>query len=276
MSHQDFSIGLDSKVAGVWNIHNALIKGKYQLDFFILLSSASSIVGGHHQSSYAGTGSFMDAFTNHRLRLGLPCSVLHLGPVQGIGYLADHKMEETYGRFMSLIRPDELRDLLQEAILQNGTKSITGVSVTARTVDSFWAGEAKFSHLKADFEAKQARSSAKGSDKNKTPQSSNGMRGRKLQAAIHESADPKAVIIEAMRHKLSKILMREVVEINPNKPLHDYGLDSLVAIELRNWFVTEMGVKLQILSILGAESMAYLANDIVTGLTKGQETKKVR
>lgn len=44
-------------------------------------------------------------------------------------------------------------------------------------------------------------------------------------------------------------------------PLVDLGVDSLVAVEVRTWFMQESGVNLPVLKILGGASVADLADD---------------
>jgi len=49
-------------------------------------------------------------------------------------------------------------------------------------------------------------------------------------------------------------------------PLIDLGLDSLMAVDVRTWFLQELGVDLPVLKILGGASVAELVNDAVEKL----------
>jgi hypothetical protein len=80
----DYSLG--PKVTGTWNIHaTAGIK----LDFFLLFSSMSSVIGLPGHANYASGNSFLDAFVQYRNNLGLACSSIDIGPVAAVGFLSD-------------------------------------------------------------------------------------------------------------------------------------------------------------------------------------------
>ncbi|KAF4589053.1 Beta-ketoacyl synthase [Ophiocordyceps camponoti-floridani] len=85
MSHDNWKACLEPKVTGTWNLHNALIETK--LDFFVLISSTSGTTGNLGQVNYAAASCFLDSFVQYRHGLGLPCSVVDLGAVEGVGVL---------------------------------------------------------------------------------------------------------------------------------------------------------------------------------------------
>lgn len=47
--------------------------------------------------------------------------------------------------------------------------------------------------------------------------------------------------------------------MDPAKPIHSFGVDSLVAVEMRNWFAKGVGVDLSVVEILGGEAIRHLA-----------------
>jgi len=51
-------------------------------------------------------------------------------------------------------------------------------------------------------------------------------------------------------------------EIDPSRPIVFYGLDSLVAIEVRNWITRELDANLQVLVLLASPSILNLAETI--------------
>ena len=64
--------------------------------------------------------------------------------------------------------------------------------------------------------------------------------------------------------KLGAMLMIPVEEINPITSVINCGLDSLAAIELRNWISRELGVHFKVLEILGSPTLQNLAHIILT------------
>jgi hypothetical protein len=56
-----------------------------QLNFFVLFSFMSGIIGMPGQANYAAATTFMDAFVQYRHSQHLPASVIDVGAVDGIG-----------------------------------------------------------------------------------------------------------------------------------------------------------------------------------------------
>ena len=48
-------------------------------------------------------------------------------------------------------------------------------------------------------------------------------------------------------------------DVDIGKPLHAYGVDSLLAVELRNWFGKDVGAEVAIFDIMGVQSIAEVA-----------------
>ncbi|KAM4058125.1 KR domain-containing protein [Hirsutella rhossiliensis] len=74
MSYDEWTASTAPKVRGTWNLHNASLSAKTDLDFFTMFSSVSGIVGQAGQANYASGNSFLDAFAQYRNDLGLPAS----------------------------------------------------------------------------------------------------------------------------------------------------------------------------------------------------------
>ena len=86
MTHADFKEPLHAKVAGLMNLHHSLLD--QPLKFFVVLSSFAAVLGTPGQTNYAAAGAFQDAFVRYRHHLGLPATSLDLGMVTEIGYLS--------------------------------------------------------------------------------------------------------------------------------------------------------------------------------------------
>lgn len=87
MTHADWTNVTRPKVNGAWNLHSAL-EG-HDLDFFFLASSLSSTLGHPDQANHAAACTFLEAFCRYRHSLGLPASVLAIGPIKGVGRVSE-------------------------------------------------------------------------------------------------------------------------------------------------------------------------------------------
>jgi aryl carrier-like protein len=77
-----------------------------------------------------------------------------------------------------------------------------------------------------------------------------------LFASAKSLEEVSAVIAQRMKTKLSRMLSISADELDLGKPIHQYGVDSLTAVELRNWFAREMRADVAIFDILGGTSIA--------------------
>lgn len=247
------------KVKGAWNIHRALKDAN--LDFFVALSSAAGTVGNRGQAAYAAANTFLNAFVQHRVKLGLAASSIDLTAVSDAGYLAENldrkaQVADTLGS--ETVSEVEVLALLAAAI--NGkmrtccnSHSITGLKIRPDTKDLFWVEDAKFSHLRlaAATAAQQESISAPVVSLNNAVKNSQ---------SFNEALQ---LIFEGLITKVCAVLMFPREEIDPSRPIVAYGLDSLVAIEIRNWITRELEANLQVLELLTSTSIIALAATIV-------------
>ncbi|KAI9640185.1 hypothetical protein NHQ30_011422 [Ciborinia camelliae] len=253
---------ISAKVHGAWNFHHALSSPTHTLDFFTVLSSISGMVGNRGQAAYSAANTFLNAFIQYRLSLGLPGSSIDLAAVIDIGYLAENAerqaqvAENLRGEGISKI---ELLALLEASIVgkmegdgsYRGGHCITGLGLDKNESieDNFWIRDPKFCHLLSAFQS--SSSLADVSSSKHIP----------LLTLLHTSPSflsAKQTLTSALMDKVSTVLMIPREEMEEGKSLTSYGLDSLVAIEIRNWITRECGVGLQVLELLTSGSLEGL------------------
>ncbi|PBP22184.1 beta-ketoacyl synthase domain-containing protein-2 [Diplocarpon rosae] len=279
MTHSQWISVVSAKVSGAWNFHNALLTTP--LSFFILLSSAAGAVGNRGQAAYAAANCFLNAFAQHRHTLGLPASSIDLAPVSDAGYLAEGSAEraaqiaENLGSEM--ISEKEVLALVAAAVTGKigntcGGHCITGLKITSEAKDSlFWVEDAKFRHLKDTAEAEASELSA-----------SSPITAVSLGAALEVAESRQQaieLICEGLMTKVSAVLMVPREDMDPSKAIVVYGLDSLVAIEIRNWITRELEASLQVLELLTSGSFwslseAVLAKSRLRTMFVGQNAEK--
>jgi acyl carrier protein len=79
----DFVAVMPAKVLGAWNLHQALADAP--LDFFTLFSSVASLVISMGQGNYAAANTFLDALAHRRRADGLPATSINWGPWGDVG-----------------------------------------------------------------------------------------------------------------------------------------------------------------------------------------------
>ncbi|KAI1502944.1 hypothetical protein F5X99DRAFT_137710 [Biscogniauxia marginata] len=292
MSFADWKAVTDTKLASSWNLHHQTID--LPLDFFILLSSASGVSGNRGQSNYAASSAFQDAFSRYRRSLGLPSTTLDLGMIESAGYVADNADSVAYLRThgYSMIKLKEFFAMLRYAIQNSDPTAaanldecqiITGYDIKAAehvaaatsgarggaqssATSTIGLADAKFTHLPlihlSSRRANQTQSSA-----NQDGSSSASIPLRQALLAAEKGPSRSAVLVRTVTARLAGLLGRSsAADIDPEgRSVAALGVDSLVAVELRNWVVGEMGVGLPIFEILGARSLVELAGKIEAG-----------
>ena len=82
-------------------------------------------------------------------------------------------------------------------------------------------------------------------------------------ATLLESAGSQAaaenVVLQALKLKLSHGLSMPVEDIDENKPIFAFGIDSLVALEVRYWFQKTFKAQVNVFDIMQAKSLLRLA-----------------
>lgn len=76
-----------------------------------------------------------------------------------------------------------------------------------------------------------------------------------LFAAARSLADAGLLVSEALKKKLSRVLGIPTDKIELSHRVESYGVDSLVAVELRNWLAKEMSADVAVFEILGGATL---------------------
>lgn len=76
--------------------------------------------------------------------------------------------------------------------------------------------------------------------------------------------DARSLVLNALTLKISDVLMKSPEDVvDPTVPMASYGLDSLVAVEVRNWIARELEVKVSMFDLVSGNSLSQLAAVVV-------------
>jgi acyl carrier protein len=254
MTLDDYLAVVKPKLQGTWNLPKFLPK---DMDFFVMESSVSGIVGNTSQATYAAGNTFLDAFALSRNSIGLPATTVDLGAISGVGYLAgDDGLRQAMER-QGFAFTDEksLMTLIQFAIQNprrqgNLSHVITGLGTWDESSSMGALNTPMFSHFR------RLASSSTAADAGPSNQLRKMLKDAKtLDAAVE-------LICGALVDKIASRSGLPVENVSTAKSMPDYRIDSLVAVELRNWIAKEMDSTVPILELLASEPLTTLASKI--------------
>jgi hypothetical protein len=258
MTYEDWRVAVGPKVDGTWNLHNALGSN---LDFFVLFSSTSGLLGQYGQANYAAANTFLDAFVQYRHGKGLAASVIDLGVMEDVGFVAESSKLLDYFRFLdtSLLTEDDMRDGVRLAITRSfGSKQApnrySNPSQISMGIRSYmplsdpnnriiWKRDRRFSVYRTIESTSQGASATDESLKA-------FLKGLASRGAGSLGDDKAEFLAKEIGKTLYGFMMKNPDEMEMDQPLSRLGLDSLVGIELRNWCKTQIVFDISILEIL--------------------------
>ncbi|KAK5627480.1 hypothetical protein RRF57_003195 [Xylaria bambusicola] len=259
MTYDEYITVIESKVQGGWNFHRALINAP--LDFFIAISSVAGMVGNRGQAAYAAANCFLNSLVQYRIAMGLPASSLDLTAISDSGYLAEdlEKAAEVARNLGSdTICEAEVLALLGAAISGRlatacNNHTVTGMRITP-TMQPFWTDDAKCKYLREAAETAAAADASAGVTK--------AISYNAAVKAAKTLEEAEQVVCDGLVSKLAAVMMIDIEDLDITRSLSHYPLDSLVAIEIRNFITREFEATLQVLELLSSGSIQTLAKAV--------------
>jgi acyl carrier protein len=251
---------LRGKLLGAWTLHR-LTRG-LNLDFFVLYSAA----GARGQGLYPAANAALDALAQYRRRLGLPALSVAWGRWGGVGMAARAAARDADAwsdRGLKPIDPHVGFAAMARLLAQHARHGIVLPIDWQRFLATLPEGMDRdfFSrvgrHAIPPRPAARDASSAAHADAAAAP-------GAKR---LHElpTTQRRAALLALLRERtLAVIGLDPALAIDPRQPLKDLGLDSLMAVELRNVLIREGGRRLPTTLLFDYSSLDALAGHLMT------------
>ena len=269
MSFADWSSSIASKVHSSANLHRLLPQ---DLTFFILLSSIAGIAGTPAQANYAAGNTYQDALAQHRRALGLKATSIDLGWMRDVGIVAEN---EKYSRGkeaaadLVAITEKEFLALLEvycDPELEHGAEDMEAQPIIGLVTPARFRakGIEPPSWIERPLFAALAQTELVGETADSSPEGGAGGDmdyAAELARAVSDD-DAAAIVIGGLLQRLARALSMAVEDIDVSRPLHVYGVDSLLAVELRNWFARVWKADVAVFDITGQASIAALARNV--------------
>ena len=245
LTPEHFQTVMRPKVDGAWNLH--LLTRDEQLDCFVLFSSAASVLGVPGQGNYAAANAYMDALAHWRRAQGLPALSINWGPWAEVGLAAAQarRGERLAVRGLAGIPTEKGLEALGR-LLSNGSAPQAGMfALDAGQWKQFYGEGAATFLERISTAARASASAAEGS----------------ILAALNAAPPAKrsSLLRAHVREQIALVLRASPATLDAETPLGTVGLDSLMALEIRNRLEKSLELQLSATLVWRYPTVARLA-----------------
>jgi phthiocerol/phenolphthiocerol synthesis type-I polyketide synthase C len=241
----------DPKVRGAWNLHR--LTCDLPLDYFVCYSSVAAVFGNPGQANYAAANAWLDSFAHARRKQGSTALSINWGP-WAEGGMAGDEAKRLAARGMTSLAPAAALDVADELATRGFAQAAVMDADWSLLIKAYPQG---FPPLLGAF-----------ADGASTPQDAGGdvLRRQVLAAPVGERVD---MLAASFRARLARVMEVEPAKIELDVPLNAMGLDSLMAIELKNAIERSLRITLPIARFLEGPSLRKLAQYALEAIDAG-------
>jgi len=226
------------------------------LDHFVLYSSISSIYGNPGQVSYVAGNSFLENFAQFRRSRGMAAMTINWGVLGDVGFVArsGNVGGLLYKQGWKTFTLKQSTDVLEQMLLNNPVQRVATDS-DWEMVGSFYPHSAltsRFGHLIKEKELSAGSSSGSGD--------------AGLIAALKEldTEEQPEILVTHLRDTFARVLGSSPEKVDPDEPVTKYGLDSLMANQIRNWIQSSVAVDYSMMRIMKGPTLSEMALQILS------------
>ena len=257
------------KVIGGWLLHNQF-KGQ-KLDFFVSFSSGASLFGSAAQGNYAAAGEFLDLLAHYQRAQGQAALSIDWGAVSetGFGATAEGKRVHEYweGHGIQRITPQQVLAALELLIPQEIAR-VGVLKLDWKLLQEFYPQITALPLVRQLIDGKQ----------NTQVQANRASDGGNviLTALMQANNEEREQILQRyLREQVAGVLRMPSETLDSSQPLTALGLDSLMAIELKNRLELELVVRIPIVTFLQGPSIVQFTAQLLDQLqTKREEVAR--
>ncbi|KAK1566009.1 PKSN polyketide synthase for alternapyrone biosynthesis protein [Colletotrichum navitas] len=301
MTFEQWKKSARPKIQGTINLHQQMPR---DLDFFILLSSITCVIGNAAQSNYAAGNTFEDAFAHFRRSQGLAATAIDVGLVTDSAHFTGNFDMEAYLQ-MYEHRWDGLQTTQSElnAVLQ---AAMSGRTADGRPIEpqivlglgfmavgsssALWTKDPKFNHRINHFSSRHVETGA----------NIESAKERLSKAVNFQNA--VRVVESILKGYAAHILGINTQDVDVEKAFYDFGgmccptsrglwhvlfsdryfadtspltVDSLKAVELRNRIFREMESDVSVFELLSPSPLSKLSVEVAARFDNSLEARRL-
>lgn len=238
----------EPRVYGSWLLHE--YTKALALDFFILKSSLLSLLGSAGQGNYTASSAFLDSLAAHRRAAGLPATAINWCAWSGGGLatVSGARGEQMWSSLgVKFVSPDLAMAAFDKLMHRDVDQIAVAVADWPTYADS--VGKPPF------LAELPNRNGVLGSAKS-------------AQAKVTADAPPMAVNGQARQQLLSRLQQHIMAKlgfaevIDPDQPLNELGLDSLMSVALSNSLEKEFGIPVSVRELIQGPTINQLVDGV--------------
>ncbi|KAL2169173.1 hypothetical protein VTG60DRAFT_6413 [Thermothelomyces hinnuleus] len=255
------------KVLG--SLHLDRIFHDVDLDFFVLLSSINCVIGNVGQANYAAANMGMCGVAAARRRRGLVSSVANVGAIIGVGYITQsaRQLDLTVANtHLTNLSEEDFHQIFAEVTEAGYLDSPDGPEISTGLLEISpdtpnmpkWYTDPKFARLVVNKTA----DGGKAKEKTNTASILDSLKACRSEDEVFQ------VVKSAFAAQLRRILQISTGDDDMmNMRSIDLGLDSLISVDIRSWFLKNLQVSIPVLKIMANDAqMSSLVEAAVEGI----------
>ncbi len=249
---------MKAKALSAWWLH--ILTCKDPLEYFVLFSSVSSLIGNGRQASYVSANTFLDALAHHRCGAGLPGVSVNWGAIAtGMAVESGDVAKHLELMGMSVITAEQA--LEGWAYLRESDLPQFGI------MDCSWSRWREFEP--AGGNAPRFSTLTGGDEK----ESSLTERCQ----AISELPEPEraAAMGQAVAEQVARVLRMPLSQVDLQHSLTHMGVDSLMSVELQTAIDEVFGVRISTLELMRSKNLLHLAELLMERTIQAVTSKSV-
>jgi acyl carrier protein len=236
-------------MAGGWLLHRIFREAR--LDFFIAFSSAGSLIGQPGQGNYAAANASLDALAHYRRAQGLPALSINWGAWAELGF-AETEGARSLSRRLSLIG---IKSMPAARALEVMERLMRGDATQVVALPVNWTKYHEFYPVGTEPLLLSGLANQEG-----VVEFQQGLSGQKRIAILDAAPADRAQLLQTyVCEQVARVLGLPPSQVDPQQPLTNLGLDSLMAVELKNRISTDLRVDVPMVKFLQGFTAAQAA-----------------